>query len=150
MSIRVMTHRIAMACAIAAIKAKGETIIDEAQAVSKSYPDFYADIKKLGVSVIDQTVPIRKIKQQNIHVNSFGRIFRVHIFGESHGESVGLIIDGCPAGLPLMQEDFITDMERRKGGQQKGTTPRKEDDIPIFKSGVFNNKTTGAPIAMFF
>jgi len=74
----------------------------------------------------------------------------VHIFGESHGESVGLIIDGCPAGLPLTQEDFITDIERRKGGQQKGTTPRKEDDIPIFKSGVFNNRTTGAPIAIFF
>jgi chorismate synthase len=83
-------------------------------------------------------------------VNSFGRIFKVHIFGESHGESVGLVIDGCPAGLSLVPEDFTTDIERRKGGQQKGTTPRKEDDIPIFKSGVFNNKTTGAPIAIFF
>ena len=83
-------------------------------------------------------------------MNSFGRIFKVHIFGESHGESVGLVIDGCPAGLSLTPEDFTTDIERRKGGQQKGTTPRKEDDIPIFKSGVFNNKTTGAPIAIFF
>jgi chorismate synthase len=83
-------------------------------------------------------------------LNSFGRIFKVHVFGESHGESVGLIIDGCPAGLSLTQDDFIEDIERRKGGQQKGTTPRKEDDIPIFKSGVFNNKTTGAPIAVFF
>ena len=83
-------------------------------------------------------------------MNSFGRIFKVHIFGESHGESVGLLIDGCPAGLSLVAEDFIADIERRKGGQQKGTTPRKEDDIPFFKSGVFNNKTTGAPIAIFF
>lgn len=83
-------------------------------------------------------------------MNSFGRIFRVHIFGESHGESVGLVIDGCPAGLELTAEDFLEDIERRKGGQQKGTTPRKEDDIPIFKSGIFNNKTTGAPIAIFF
>jgi chorismate synthase len=83
-------------------------------------------------------------------VNSFGRIFKVHIFGESHGESVGLVIDGCPAGLSLQQDDFTNDIERRKGGQQKGTTPRKEDDLPIFKSGVFNNKTTGAPIAVFF
>ena len=74
----------------------------------------------------------------------------MHIFGESHGESVGLVIDGCPAGLSLAAEDFIADIERRKGGQQKGTTPRKEDDIPLFKSGVFNNKTTGAPIAIFF
>ena len=83
-------------------------------------------------------------------MNSFGRIFKVHIFGESHGESVGLVIDGCPAGLSLTPEDFTADIERRKGGQQKGTTPRKEDDIPMFKSGVFNNKTTGAPIAIFF
>ncbi|MDF2190050.1 chorismate synthase [Paraflavitalea sp. CAU 1676] len=83
-------------------------------------------------------------------MNSFGRIFRVSIFGESHGESVGINIDGCPAGLPLTVEDFMPDIERRKGGQQKGTTPRKEDDIPIFKAGVFNNKTTGAPITILF
>ncbi len=83
-------------------------------------------------------------------MNAFGRIFRVTIFGESHGESVGLNIDGCPAGLPLSVEDFLHDIERRKGGNQKGTTPRKEDDLPIFKSGIFNNKTTGAPITILF
>jgi chorismate synthase len=83
-------------------------------------------------------------------MNSFGRIFKVTIFGESHGESVGVNIDGCPAGLPLTVEDFMTDIERRKGGMQKGTTPRKEDDIPIFKTGVFNGKTTGAPITILF
>ena len=83
-------------------------------------------------------------------MDSFGRLFKVHIFGESHGESVGLIIDGCPAGITLNAEDFVEDIERRKGGQQKGTTPRKEDDIPLIKSGIFNNKTTGAPIAIFF
>ncbi|HEV7621521.1 MAG TPA: chorismate synthase, partial [Flavisolibacter sp.] len=69
---------------------------------------------------------------------------------ESHGPSVGIIIDGCPAGLPLAAEDFTADIERRKGGIQKGTTPRKEDDIPIFLSGIFNNKTTGAPLAIQF
>jgi len=74
----------------------------------------------------------------------------VSIFGESHGESVGIVVDGVPAGLPLSAADFVEDIERRKGGTQKGTTPRKEDDIPIFKSGVFNDKTTGAPIAIFF
>lgn len=74
----------------------------------------------------------------------------MQIFGESHGASVGLVIDGCPAGLALSPEDFIIDIERRKGGVQKGTTPRKEDDLPIFKSGIFNGKTTGAPIAVFF
>ncbi len=82
-------------------------------------------------------------------MNSFGRIFRVHIFGESHGESVGLVIDGCPAGMPLSIDDFDIDIERRKGGS-KGTTPRKEDDRPIFKSGIFEGKTTGAPITILF
>src|SRR5687768_7354834 len=83
-------------------------------------------------------------------MNSFGRIFRVNIFGESHGESVGVNIDGCPAGLSLKLEDFLEDLERRKGGMQKGTTPRKEDDLPFFKSGLFNNNSTGAPITILF
>lgn len=83
-------------------------------------------------------------------MNQFGRIFRVSIFGESHGESVGVLIDGCPAGLPLAVEDFIEDTERRKGGKQKGTTPRQEEDLPLFKSGVFNGKTTGAPLLLMF
>ena len=83
-------------------------------------------------------------------MNSFGRIFRVNIFGESHGESVGINIDGCPAGLSLVLEDFLTDLERRKGGTQKGTTPRQEEDLPIFKSGLFNDRTTGAPITILF
>ncbi|HXR80707.1 MAG TPA: chorismate synthase, partial [Saprospiraceae bacterium] len=78
------------------------------------------------------------------------RIFRVHIFGESHGESVGIVIDGCPAGLSLTVEDLLPDLERRKGGKQKGTTPRQEADYPFFKSGLFNNKTTGAPITIIF
>lgn len=82
-------------------------------------------------------------------MNSFGRIFRVHIFGESHGDCVGLTIDGCPAGLPLSLEDFSVDIERRKPGA-KGTTPRKEDDIPQIKNGLFNGKTTGAPITILF
>lgn len=82
-------------------------------------------------------------------MNSFGRIFRVHIFGESHGDCVGLTIDGCPAGLPLSVDDFTEDIERRKPGA-KGTTPRKEDDIPQVKTGLFNGKTTGAPITILF
>lgn len=83
-------------------------------------------------------------------MNSFGRIFRVHIFGESHGESVGIVIDGCPAGLTLSEDDLLADLERRKGGKQKGTTPRQEADYPFFKSGLFNGKTTGAPITIIF
>jgi len=82
-------------------------------------------------------------------MNSFGRIFRITIFGESHGPCVGVSIDGCPAGLSLNETDFITDIERRKGGT-KGTTPRREEDLPIFKTGLFNGKTTGAPITILF
>ena len=83
-------------------------------------------------------------------MNSFGRIFRVSIFGESHGECVGITIDGCPAGLSLSAEDLAADLERRKGGKHKGTTPRQEEDYPIFKSGIFNGKTTGFPITILF
>ena len=83
-------------------------------------------------------------------MNSFGRIFRMGIFGESHGPSVGITIDGCPAGLALSAADFEPDIERRKGGIQKGTTPRKEDDIPVFLSGIFNGRTTGAPLTIIF
>src|ERR1044071_9123216 len=83
-------------------------------------------------------------------MNSFGRIFRISIFGESHGECVGITIDGCPAGLSLSAEDLAPDLERRKGGKQKGTTPRQEEDFPIFKSGIFNGRTTGFPITILF
>ncbi len=83
-------------------------------------------------------------------MNAFGRLFRVSIFGESHGESVGITIDGCPAGLSLTPGDLLPDLERRKGGTQKGTTPRQESDYPIFKSGVFNGKTTGFPVTILF
>lgn len=83
-------------------------------------------------------------------MNEFGRILRVTIFGESHGEVVGICMDGVPAGLAIQAEDFLKDMERRKGGIQKGTTPRKEDDLPIFKSGIFNGTTTGAPLLILF
>ena len=82
-------------------------------------------------------------------MNSFGRLFRVSIFGESHGKYVGVTIDGCPAGIILTVEDFSEDIERRKPGA-KGTTPRKEDDIPEIISGVFNDKSTGAPITILF
>ena len=82
-------------------------------------------------------------------MNSFGRIFKVSIFGESHGECVGINIDGCPAGLPLTVDDFTEDIDRRKAGA-KGTTPRKETDLPRIMNGVYNGKTTGAPITIIF
>ncbi len=82
-------------------------------------------------------------------MNTFGRLFKVSIFGESHGPFVGVNIDGCPPGIGLSVSDFETDIERRKPGA-KGTTPRKEDDIPEIISGVFNEKSTGAPITILF
>lgn len=82
-------------------------------------------------------------------MNSFGRLFQVQVFGESHGDGIGVTIGGCPAGLPLELEDFLPDMERRRGGG-RGSTPRKEDDLPLFRSGLFRDHTTGTPIHMFF
>lgn len=82
-------------------------------------------------------------------MNTFGRLFRISIFGESHGAVVGITIDGCPAGIPLKEEDFLSDLKRRKSGS-KGTTPRIESDLPIIISGVFNDKTTGAPLTIQF
>lgn len=82
-------------------------------------------------------------------MNSFGRIFRLSIFGESHGAAVGVTIDGCPSGIPLTAEDFLPDLQRRKPGAI-GTTPRKEDDLPEIISGVFNGHTAGSPITILF
>ncbi len=82
-------------------------------------------------------------------MNTFGNIFKVEIFGESHGKALGVCIDGSPAGIPLTEEDFVADLARRKSGA-KGTTPRKEDDLPEIISGIFNGKTTGAPITILF
>ncbi len=82
-------------------------------------------------------------------MNSFGRIFRVSILGESHGEVVGVLIDGCPAGLSIKHDDFLVDIERRRPGK-RGTTPRVEKDFPLIKSGIFEGRTTGMPILILF
>ena len=82
-------------------------------------------------------------------MNSFGRLFRVSIFGESHGASVGILVDGVPAGIKLDSHDFEADLLRRKA-QGLGTTPRIEKDEPIIETGVFNGFTTGAPILIRF
>jgi len=82
-------------------------------------------------------------------MNTFGRIFRVSIFGESHGNGIGVVIDGVPPGIALSETDFENDLSRRRSGA-KGTTPRKEPDLPRLMSGVYNGFTTGAPMAVFF
>lgn len=82
-------------------------------------------------------------------MNSFGKIFRVEIFGESHCKNVGVIVDGCPSGIALSEDDFTADLQRRRSGKL-GTTPRIEADIPHIVSGVFNGKTCGTPITILF
>ena len=81
-------------------------------------------------------------------MNTFGNRFRISIFGESHGPCAGVLIDGCPAGIPLVTDDFAEALSRRRGGTRKGTTPRSEEDQPEFLSGVYNGFTTGFPIAI--
>ena len=82
-------------------------------------------------------------------MNTFGRKFRVSIFGESHGDAIGVVLDGVPAGLDLSEADFAADIDRRRSGA-KGTTPRKEADKPQIVSGVFEGHTTGAPLTIIF
>ena len=80
--------------------------------------------------------------------SSYGTIFRITTWGESHGAGVGVVIDGCPAGLPLSEEDIQKYLNRRKPGQSKFTTQRKESDQAEILSGVFEGRTTGTPISM--
>lgn len=80
--------------------------------------------------------------------NSFGRLFRLTTFGESHGKALGAIVEGCPAGLELDEEQIRLEMQRRKPGQSKITTQRKEEDEIEILSGVFEGKTTGTPIGI--
>lgn len=80
--------------------------------------------------------------------SSFGKLFTVTTWGESHGKAIGVVVDGCPAGLPLCEDDIQVFLNRRKPGQSKFTTPRKEGDVVEILSGVFEGKTTGTPISM--
>lgn len=80
--------------------------------------------------------------------NSYGKIFRISTFGESHGPAIGVIIDGCPAGLSIDENFIQSELARRKPGQSRITTQRKEDDTLHILSGVFEGKSTGMPIAM--
>ena len=84
-----------------------------------------------------------------IIMNTFGNRFRVSIFGESHGELIGVVLDGVPAGIELSAEEFAFDLGRRKSGA-KGTTPRIEEDMPELVSGVYDGYTTGAPLTIVF
>jgi len=80
-------------------------------------------------------------------MNSFGVIFRVSLFGESHGPAIGVVLDGCPPGIKVSPDDFLPDLKRRQSGS-RGTTKRQEPDLPEILSGVYEGVTTGAPIML--
>ena len=80
--------------------------------------------------------------------NTFGKVFRFTTWGESHGPAIGCVVDGCPPNIPLSEKDIQGDLNRRKPGQSKFTTQRKERDLVQILSGVFEGKTTGTPISM--
>ena len=80
--------------------------------------------------------------------NSFGEIFRITTFGESHGQAVGVVIDGCPAGLLLTEDDINQTLKLRRAGKSKYVSPRLEKDKAKIIAGVFEGKTTGTPIAI--
>lgn len=80
--------------------------------------------------------------------STFGTQFKITTWGESHGKGIGVVADGCPAGLPLCEEDIQVFLDRRKPGQSRYSTPRKEDDSVTILSGVFEGKTTGTPISL--
>lgn len=82
-------------------------------------------------------------------MNQFGHNFRLTIWGESHGPQIGITIDGIPAGIPLSEADFEADLHSRRGGRP-GTTPRREEDIPQFMSGLYRGYTTGSPLTIVF
>ena len=80
--------------------------------------------------------------------STFNTSFKITTWGESHGKALGVVIDGCPAGLPLTVEDIQAYLDRRKPGQNKLSTPRKEDDAVEILSGIFEGRTTGTPISL--
>ena len=80
--------------------------------------------------------------------NTFGKIFRFTTWGESHGPAIGCIVDGCPPNIPISEKEIQKDMDKRRPGQSKFTTQRKESDKVSILSGVFQGKTTGTPISM--
>ena len=79
--------------------------------------------------------------------NSFGRLFRISTWGESHGPALGVAIDGCPPGIPLQVQDIQRDLERRRPGKGLGSPRREPDQVEIL-SGVFEGRTTGTPISL--
>jgi len=129
-------HRIAMALAIAALNSQKGVKIEGAECVSKSYPKFFRDLTAL-VNGGREMDPF-----------SFGNNFRISVFGSSHGEHVGVEIEGCPAGVSVSEADVQLWLDRRRPGASPLASARKEEDRVIVESGIENGKTTGGKIRM--
>jgi chorismate synthase len=99
--------------------------------------------------VFAQFLTKRQKEKVDMGSNTFGQLFQITTWGESHGRGVGVVIDGCPANLPLSEKDLNDELEKRQGGKTAYTTPRKEKDAAVIYSGVFEGKTTGAPLSIF-
>lgn len=110
-----------------------------------------SDLRKLSISSVQISFRSRIPKKLQINAagSTFGTNFRVTTFGESHGGGVGCIIDGCPPRIPLSEADMQFDLDRRRPGQSRITTPRKETDTCKISSGVSEGLTTGTPIHVF-
>ena len=96
----------------------------------------------------DPDIIMNRKKDLHMAGSTFGTIFRISTWGESHGKGIGVVVDGCPAGIPLCEEDIQQDLNRRKPGQNRYTTARSESDTVEILSGVFEGKTTGTPISL--
>jgi len=100
-----------------------------------------------NISTVGLTIPALSLFLHCMN-NSFGTFFRITTFGESHGKAIGVVIDGCPAGLDIDETFIQSRLDKRKPGQSSITTSRKEDDKAQVISGVYNGKSTGAPITI--
>lgn len=127
-------HRIAMACSVAGLIAEGETTIENPECVNKSYPLFFQDVRAIGADVMTVS-------------NTLGKNLMITTIGESHGKRIGVIVDGCPSGVPVHLREIQAEVDRRRsrGGL---TTGRREKDRVILISGIKKKRTTGEPIRM--
>ena len=127
-------HRMVMALSVLSAVSSGDIILRGAEAVNKSYPNFFEDFSSLGGSY-------------NV-INLRGNKINVSVFGQSHSEAIGCVIDGLPVGVKLDTLSIEKIMERRAPGRNKYSTTRREADKPVILSGLVDNTTCGAPLAM--
>ena len=129
-------HRLAMMGTLLALRSRQGLVVENSEVVAKSFPHFFHLFAKSR-------------SFHTYYMNSLGHLLRMHIYGESHGTEVGVLIDGYPAGVPLSAEDFAEDLDRRRP-DHSASTSRKEEDTPQIRSGYFQGYSTGAPLLISF